>query len=140
MTESACHVRVLDDCVQPECLDRISDELQQLWAEAGNVADLDRMMFEIAIVELAGNVVQHRHGAGAGFECRVTIRVLPGSLEAVICDSGDRVDVDISGATMPDDLAEQGRGLPMARGAVDELTYERVGEKNRWRISRDRTG
>ena len=65
---------------------------------------------------------------------------LPGSLEAVICDSGDLVAVDITDGVLPDDLAEQGRGLPMARAAVDELTYERVGERNRWRISRDRTG
>lgn len=139
MTESAGHVRVLDGCVEPECLNRISDELHQLWAEVGNVVELDRMMFEIAIVELAGNVVQHRRSAD-GFECRVTIRVHPGSLEAVICDSGDLVAVDITDGVLPDDLAEQGRGLPMARAAVDELTYERVGERNRWRISRDRTG
>lgn len=139
MTEPVAHQRVLDDCVQPECLDRISDVLQQLWTEVGDMPDLDRMMFEMAVIELAGNVVRHRH-SDTGFECRITLRVSRARLEAVICDSGDPVDVDIAAAALPDDLAEQGRGLPMARAAVDELTYDRVDGLNYWRIRRDRTG
>jgi serine/threonine-protein kinase RsbW len=131
--------RVLEHCIQPECLNRISDVLQELWAESGDVSELDRMMFEIALIELAGNVVQHRQ-IDADFDCYITLRVFGAGLEAVICDSGQPVTVDLAAAALPDDLAEHGRGIPMARAALHDLTYERVAGLNYWRIRRDRTG
>ena len=40
----------------------------------------------------------------------------------------------------PDDLAENGRGLWLAKATLDELDYVRVGDRNTWRLVRNRTG
>jgi anti-sigma regulatory factor (Ser/Thr protein kinase) len=39
-----------------------------------------------------------------------------------------------------DEMADHGRGLALARAAVDELTYQRVDGVNQWRVRRVRTG
>lgn len=130
--------RVLDDCVNPECLGRIHEALAQLWTEAGDVVDIDRTMFEIAVIEVAGNVVQH-NGRGPGFDCRITIRISDATLVAQFCDTGVNADVDLEAATLPDEESEHGRGLAMARAAADELTYERIDGRNSWLITRRRT-
>ena len=64
--------RVLDGCVQPECLDRIRDLLAELWLTDGAIAEVDRNLFETAVIEVAGNIVRHARSAD-GFDCRVTV-------------------------------------------------------------------
>jgi serine/threonine-protein kinase RsbW len=137
VTESAAHLRVLQECSRPECLDRIHQAMEELWAEVTDVDQVDRMLFEIAVIEVAGNVVRHGGGDG-GFDCQITLRVFDRSLEATFCDTGRRAEVDIAGADLPEEDSEHGRGLAMARDAVDELSYERVDGTNCWRIRRDR--
>ncbi len=59
-------------------------------------------------------------------------------VEARFTDTGRPTLVDLAAAAMPGELAEDGRGLALARAAVDELSYERDGAVNRWRIVRRR--
>jgi hypothetical protein len=40
---------------------------------------------------------------------------------------------------MPDELELDGRGLPLARAALDGLTYARMGGRNHWRMTRMRS-
>ena len=43
--------------------------------------------------------------------------------------------IDLSSVAMPDELAESGRGLALAMAAVDDLSYEREGGRNLWRLT-----
>ena len=137
MTGVAAKERVLEDCVRPDCLDRIHEALGEMWAEVPTVSEADRLLFELAVIEVAGNVVRHGN-SGETFDCQIIICVSDTTLSATFCDNGVEAQVDISNAELPDDLAENGRGLAMARDALDELTYQRAGGINRWRLTRQR--
>jgi serine/threonine-protein kinase RsbW len=112
--------------------------LQALWEEAGDVALEDRIRFETAVTEIAGNIVLHAP-AGRPLDFTIEVDVHPDRLEARFRDAGRRADVDLTPARMPDDLAESGRGLALALAAVDELEYQRDGIINRWRVIRRRS-
>jgi serine/threonine-protein kinase RsbW len=123
----------------PECLDRLHELLEAAWAEHPDVGPSDRTLFEIAVTEVAGNIVEHA-AAGATLEIAVSVHVTEPRLEATFEDVGPAVAVDPGSAEMPDDLAESGRGLALARRAVDEVSYRREGPTNHWRVVRIRTG
>ena len=100
-------------------------------AEFSDVAAQDRIRFEIA-----GNIA--RHAAERPLEFSLHVQVHPDRLEAVFTDLGRRVDIDIQATGLPDDLSESGRGLGLARAAVDEFEYRRDGNVNRWRVMQRR--
>ena len=115
------------------------DLLESVWADHPAVGLSDRTLFEIAVTEVAGNIVEHA-AAGALLEMEIVVHVTDPRLEATFEDAGPAVDVDLDFAELPDDLAESGRGLALARRAADEVVYWRDGPTNRWRIVRGRTG
>lgn len=123
----------------PACLDGVHDLLESVWAAHPDVGLTDRTLFEIAVTEVAGNIVEHA-AAGERLELRVLVHVTEPRLEATFEDDGPAADVDLDAAELPDDLAESGRGLALARRAADEVAYWRDGATNRWRIVRGRTG
>ena len=122
---------------EPSCLDLIHELMEQLWQAGPPVGDGDQMMFAMAVLEIANNIVRHRDG-----ECRDISLVLRADwqeLSADILDNGAAVDVDVAGATLPeDDLAESGRGLVLARMALSEISYQRVSDRNHWHLVRRR--
>lgn len=121
------------------CLDEVQDFLASVWEQNPGVAELDKMLFEIAVVEIVGNIVEHGSTEGANtVELRVWVR--PSELEGYVRDRGDEVTIDITAAAMPDEWSEHGRGVPMALAAVDRLVYERLGDLNCWRLTRHRKG
>lgn len=135
-TSPVCAVRARGTA-GPECLDRVHDLLADLWRGAPDVGDEDRMLFEIAVVEIAGNVVEH--AGPKPVDCQVELSVWADRLEATFHDTGDEAPVDLRDHGLPDELAETGRGLAMIRRAVDVLQYERVDDANRWHLLRVRT-
>jgi anti-sigma regulatory factor (Ser/Thr protein kinase) len=124
-------------CTAPECLDRVHDLLTRLWADASEVSGDDRIRFETAVAEVAANIVEHA-GDGAVVELDLEVCAYADRVEALFCDTGAAAEVDVEGASLPGDMAESGRGLAIARAAVDEVVYERDGEVNRWRVTRRR--
>lgn len=120
----------------PEFLETVHDLLARLWAGAPDVDDQDRMLFELAVVEIAGNVVEHARPRPV--LCGVDLAVHGDRLEATLTDTGAEVDLDLSDADLPDDLAETGRGLPIVQAAVDELRHDHVDGGNRWYLRRTR--
>ncbi|MDM7891663.1 ATP-binding protein [Curtobacterium caseinilyticum] len=128
---------VLDLACPPDDVTAVHAFLSSVWDREPDLSTEDRMALELALVELASNVIEH--GAGGG---RVTcsLRVDVGADEVVVAlaDDGVPVLVDPSAAHLPDALAEGGRGLALVQMVVDDLRYERVGDRNRWTVRRGR--
>ena len=122
----------------PDCLDRVHSLLEELWRGAPDVTDEDRMLFELAVVEVTGNIVEH--AGPKPVSCALDLAVYPGHLEATFVDSGQPTgDLRLDEREMPDEMAETGRGLPMVRAVVDVLEQDRVDGTNRWFLRRVRT-
>ena len=113
----------------PELLEPVHDLLARLWADEPGVDERDRIRFEIAVAEVAANIAEH--GAGAA---RVSLRLSssPDRIQAVFEDDG--APVEARPEQPPAGDAERGRGLLLARAAVDRFSYERDGTTNRWVI------
>ena len=123
---------------QAGCLDAIHDLMDRLWVDQQEVAETDQMMFTTAVLEVANNIVTH-NGARSGVSISLALTAGPTRLCAEFCDDGSPAEVNLETAALPADLAESGRGLAMARMALDEFSYEREKDLNRWRLSRHRS-
>lgn len=125
------------------CFDVVQDELARLWTDAPDVTSTDRMLFETALVEIVGNLVEHaRTPAGDPVDLDLKLAVEPQSVRAHMQDNGvwpPGEATDIDAARLPDDeLAEGGRGLAMA-GAFAEVVHTRIAGGNVWTVVRRRT-
>lgn len=138
MTAARLQIHELHACADPECLGKVHNLLAEMWDESPEVSELDREMFETAVIEIAANIVRHGSDEGRTL-CNLILEVYPNRLDAHFRDDGLIADVNIDAAAMPDSFAESGRGLAMAKAAVDVLTYERRNEANYWTLSRTRT-
>jgi serine/threonine-protein kinase RsbW len=133
-------VHELHACADPDCLAKVYRLLEDMWAGSPDVSGTDRVMFETAVIEIAGNIVQHGAGEGEGpVNCNLTLNVYAERLEANFKDNGRIAPVDIDTVGMPDPLAESGRGLALAKAAVDVFIYERHNGANHWTLRRTRT-
>jgi serine/threonine-protein kinase RsbW len=123
---------------EPASLELVHDLLEALWLDVGDVGLEDRLRFETAVTEIAGNIVLHAPD-GRPLDFTLHVSASPDRVEARFQDAGRRADVDLSAARLPDDLAESGRGLALALAAVDDLQYRRDGAVNCWRVVRKRS-
>lgn len=121
----------------PDTLDRVHALLDEMLSGFG-VGDTDRIPFELAVAEIAANIIEHAaHGEPVSMS--LCLRALPDRLEANFTDEGRPAKVDLDAVELPDALAERGRGLAIAIAALDELSYRRRGGRNQWTLVRDRT-
>ena len=133
-------VHELHACADPDCLAKVFQLLEDMWASSPDISETDRVMFETAVIEIAGNIVQHGIGEDEGpVNCNLTLKVYPDSLEAHFKDDARTAPVDIDTVAMPDPLAESGRGLALAKAAADVLMYERHHGAKHWTLRRTRT-
>ena len=121
-----------------QCLDAIHDLMSRLWRAEPGVTDTDRMMFTTAVLEVANNIVTHNR-ARSGVSISLALTADPTALRADFCDDGSPATVDLETAALPGDFAESGRGLALARMALDEFSYERAKDVNQWRLARHRS-
>jgi serine/threonine-protein kinase RsbW len=129
---------VLEGLAVPESLNLLQDLLERVGRDHPGLGAGDLMMFETAVIEVAGNVVEHGRPRG-----RVTwafrLSVLPDRLEAQLSDSGEEYPGGTWGTSMPDDLLqENGRGLALATAVLDSLDYRRSRGANHWTMLRGR--
>jgi serine/threonine-protein kinase RsbW len=115
----------------PDQLDVVHQSLARFWQELPVApADEWRMLFEIAISEIAANIVEHAQPP----ILQLRLRARAGRVSAEFTDSGLGWVGPPDPGQMVDDLAERGRGLALAIRAVDDVVYERAGSTNRWRL------
>jgi serine/threonine-protein kinase RsbW len=130
---------LLEGLAVPESLNLLQDLLERVGHEHPDLDDGDLMLFETAVVEVAGNVVEHGRPQG---EVAWTFRlsVLPDRLEGTLSDSGEEYPGGTWGTAMPEDLMrEEGRGLALATAVLDDLGYQRNDAVNRWTMIRRRS-
>ncbi len=121
----------------PDFVDAVHDALEELWRRVPDVGDEDRMLFALAMSEIATNVVSHAEGREL-IEVRVTITASDDALTAVFTDTADPALIDLGAVSMPGAEAESGRGLALALAALDELTHD-TDDGNTWRLARRRS-
>lgn len=126
---------LLEGLAVPESLDLLHDLLERVGAEHPELHPSDLMLFETAVIEVAGNVVEHGRPTG---EVRWTFRlqVFPDRMEGRLSDGGQEYPGGPWGTDMPDVMEEDGRGLALATAVLDSLSYERDGDANLWTMSR----
>ncbi|MFB2583116.1 ATP-binding protein [Herbiconiux sp. P15] len=121
----------------PDDVDAVHEFLETVWAANPEVSEHDRMAFETALVELAANVIQHAAGEG-GVTCVLTVNADENGLTASLTDTADAGGIVLVARSMPDELAESGRGIALIQALVDDLRYERIDERNVWSITKSR--
>lgn len=122
-----------------EVIDQAHALIEQLWDDPAAPSPTDRIRFEMAVIEILGNIVEHAAQVDppdvAARQVELTVSCDEEMIEARFGDDGKPVEIDLADVTMPDQLdAEDGRGLALAIAAVDEVTYERIGPSNRWTL------
>ena len=133
MTDPTIHMVSMSS--PPDDVDTVHALLENVWRDSPNVSMIDRMSFETALIELVSNVIRHAD-SGLGVICTLTVEVTPDRIDATIRDTGEPGNVELVGRAMPGDLAESGRGIPLIQALVDDLSYEREGNLNRWNLHR----
>lgn len=117
----------------PEGIEQLHGLLDQVRREHPELVARDVLAFETAVIEIAGNVVEHDAGATTWtFTLAVTSTQLRGSL----ADNGTTFEGELSTELPDDPLAESGRGIVIAGSLLDELSYERADGRNHWHMVR----
>ena len=121
---------MVDIAAGPGTLNDVQAALNAFWSLHDEVPSRVRMEVEIAASEIAANIVEHCCAVGLQME----LHILVNEVEVEFIDTGAPVDVDLESVSMPDEMAERGRGLAMARAALRLLSYCRDEVGNHWRL------
>jgi serine/threonine-protein kinase RsbW len=122
----------------PEDVTAVHEFLAGVWAEDPGVSEEERMALELALVELTSNVIEHA-AHGSGVTCRLELEIGPDSISARLRDTADPGTVSLSGRTMPDAMAESGRGLALVQMLVDHVGLDTSTGSNVWTVTRARS-
>lgn len=121
----------------PDSVDTVQDLLATVWGHVADIDSADVMAAELAIVELAANVIQHAN-MGDPVDMALAVVVYGDRIEATVTDDG-RVDhVDLRPRSMPDGEAENGRGIPLMQFLAETVEHRRIDGYNHWTIVRAR--
>ena len=109
----------------------VHETLSRFWQELQSPpGDEWRMLFELAVSEIAANIIEHARPPSV----HLHIGIQAAAVVAEFTDSGRGWEGPPGPAHVVDQLLERGRGLSLARTALDEMAYERTGLTNRWRL------
>jgi len=112
---------------------RAVDRILEL-AEPARLSDDERDNLAVAVAEALSNAAVHGHRLRPEASVRVAVAVTPGECAAVeVADSGPGFDSGrVSDPTEPEGLlATRGRGVFLMRRLVDQLEYNKAGNKVR---------
>lgn len=123
----------IDGAADLAFVDGLLDELDRLWAATPSIPEVDRLLFGLAVSEIATNIVEH---SPPDTRIDALVSAAPGTLTAVLRDTAQRARVDLAGATMPSADAESGRGLALSSTVLDELEHIGSDTGNEWRMMR----
>jgi serine/threonine-protein kinase RsbW len=125
----------VDTLAVPETLNLLHDLLDRVRDDHPDVEGTDLMLFETAVIEIANNVVEHGRPPGT-IRYTFVLDVHQDKLLGRLSDGGPPLSEYARDMPGPD--SEHGRGLALARIALDDLVYERVDQHNEWTMVRRR--
>ena len=119
-------------------VDTVHDLLDRNLPLAPEIGPEDKMPFELAVVEVVTNAVQHASGGtSAVVELDFELQIHPDLLLARLYEIGaSPFDLPPAGEPMPGQGAESGRGLAMARQLLSTISCERSDRSNLWTLMR----
>lgn len=123
---------LLETTAGPGALDEIQALLERAWASNAHVPSRVRMEVGIAVAEIAANIVEHA-AQGRPIRIGTRLRVEPGVVRVDFADEGIPAQIDLASVRLPDDMAERGRGLALAKTALATLEYRRD-DRNHWTL------
>lgn len=116
-------------------LDETHRLIEELWGEVPLVSDRDRVLFSLAVAEIAANVIEHARGEGWLWE--LDLSAWSDRLEASIRHPGPTVEQGFDTWEMPEELADSGRGLALANSASSLRYFHTTDpEGNEWLVVR----
>lgn len=137
MAEPGSHI-TLTGKAELNFVDQLLEALDQLIQQASDVSAEDHTLFSLAVSEIATNIVTHGRCPGnAQVTVKADLSVRDDVLFAQFKDDAAPVDVVLEEAKLPDELAESGRGLAIAKMALDRLSHE-VDDGHTWTLVRKR--
>ena len=128
--------RTLETVTGPDTLAMMQQTLDAAWA-AEEVPEYTRMCMDLAVSEIGSNIIEHS-GNGQPVRLRMVVTVGPKTISVVLNDDGRPVAVDLTEASMPEELSERGRGLAIVHRVVDRVCYSRDRNGNCWTLMRRR--
>ncbi len=117
----------------PNALTAIVDAVKAGWAANTWVPEGIRSQVDIAVAEIAANIVEHAGRIHAA-TVEMRMRILPDHVEVAFTDDGEDADVDLDRVLMPGQFAERGRGLAIAQAVLEQLAYHRSELGNHWTL------
>jgi len=111
----------------------LRDGLEQIGAELG-IPGKPLMQLQVALDEIASNVINYGWPDGGNHELRVRITGQQDRIEVEIVDDGREFDPRLAPPSEPQKAGRRqpgGLGIHLVRQLVDRLDYERVGGRNR---------
>lgn len=123
---------VLELRAEPGALDGIAAALARTWASHPQVPESIRLEMGIAVAEIGANIIEHSASVRP-VRVRADIRVLPTEVRIEFVDDGDAVEIDLTQVSLPDEMAERGRGLALAKAVLGLLDYQRT-DVNVWTL------
>lgn len=121
------------ESAEPDFPAEMHRTLEQAWARHPEVPEVTRMELAIATAEVGNNLLNHA-GRGQHLQIRMDVWVLGDHVRIEFTDDGLPAEVDLAALRMPDVMAENGRGLALARASLNEFSYARVEDGNRWTL------
>jgi anti-sigma regulatory factor (Ser/Thr protein kinase) len=127
----------------PEELTRVHEALGRLWLDLEGLVDerptkLWQYEFEIAVVEVATNVIEHAYGANNTGPMQIRLLAYPDRFEALLIDEGrpwEQSGRQPQSVATAIDIPESGYGLALAYATVDEVQYARTeAGRNEWHL------
>ena len=115
-------------------VDEVLDCVEGLWEEAPHVTDENRMMFMLAVSEIATNLVKHNEDPVTVW---VTLTADQDRLEAIIQDDAAVLEIDWDAIAEAADDAESGRGMVLVRSVLHEFRSDGVPPGNQWTLVRN---
>ena len=128
---------VLDTLAQAGTLSEIRKTLAKVWETHSEVPPSVQAEMAIAADEIAANIIEHA-GKDRTVHIRMEVLVLPDEVQIRFIDDGHEAKVDLAAVRLPDETAERGRGLAVAKAVLRRLSYQRTSDGNRWTLLSER--
>jgi glycosyltransferase involved in cell wall biosynthesis/anti-sigma regulatory factor (Ser/Thr protein kinase) len=126
-------VRALASVGKPDFPGEVQRTLERVWAQHPEVPGNIRMDVVTASAEVGNNILDHS-GRDRDVQIRMEVRVLDDHVRVEFVDDGLPAEIDFESVRMPDAMAENGRGLALARACLAELSYHREDPENHWTL------